>query len=88
MPSNLFWTSSWTGENDAAGNLGAVGADRTTITWQELVESHRSASAPTPDDVTLLFDGRRLDSEDKVLEWLAEIESDRAAGRSALDELP
>lgn len=43
---------------------------------------------PTADDVTVLFDGRRLDSKEQVLRWLAEIESDRAAGRLAIDELP
>jgi len=58
------------------------------VTFEELCESHRNALAPTPDDVTVLFDGRRLDSKEKVFEWLAEIESDRAAGRSALDDLP
>lgn len=58
------------------------------MTFEELSESHRNAPPPTPDDVTVLFDGRRLDSKEKVLEWLAEIESDRTAGRSALADLP
>jgi hypothetical protein len=40
---------------------------------------------PTSDDVTVTLDGRRLDSKEKVLEWLAEIESDRAAGRTVAD---
>jgi hypothetical protein len=72
----------------AAGSLETVSIDRRAVTFEELSESHRSASAPTSDDVTVLFDGRRLDSKEKVLEWLAQIESDRAAGRSALAELP
>jgi hypothetical protein len=59
-----------------------------TVTLEALAESNRSAPVPTPDDVTVLFDGRRLDSKAKVLEWLAEVDADRAAGRSALDELP
>jgi hypothetical protein len=58
------------------------------LNFDELSRCHRDAPAPTTDDVTVLFDGRRLDSRAKVLEWLAEIEADRAIGRSALDELP
>ena len=65
-----------------------MSTQRVTVTLEELAESYRSAPVPTPDDVTVLFDGRRLDSKAKVLEWLAEIDADRAAGRSALDELP
>ncbi len=65
-----------------------VSADRVATTFEQLAESHRRALPPTPDDVTVLFDGRRLDSKEKVLAWLAEIDSDQAAGRSALDELP
>jgi hypothetical protein len=55
------------------------GADRVSI---------REAAPPTADDVIVLFDGRRLDTQEKVLAWLEEIEADRAAGRSVLDELP
>jgi hypothetical protein len=58
------------------------------LNFDELSRCYRDAPAPTADDVTILFDGRRLDSRAKVLEWLAEIEADRAIGRSALDELP
>lgn len=54
---------------------------------KELHEDVRQAGPATPDDVTVLNDGRRLDSKEKVLAWLREIEADRAAGRSALDEL-
>ena len=57
-------------------------------TFEELSASYRVAAPPTEDDVTLLFDGRRLDSKEKVLAWLGEIEADRACGRSALDDLP
>lgn len=40
---------------------------------------------PTPDDVTL--DGRRIDSKEKAIAWLAEIEADHAAGKTAADTL-
>ena len=38
---------------------------------------------PTPDDVTITLDGRRIDSKEKAIAWLAEIEADRAAGKTA-----
>jgi hypothetical protein len=45
-----------------------------------------SAARPsTADDVSITFDGRRLDSQETVLAWWAEVEpliqADRAAGR-------
>jgi hypothetical protein len=43
---------------------------------------------PTSDDVSITMDGRRLDSKEKVLAFLAEIEADRAAGRTIADKLP
>jgi hypothetical protein len=51
---------------------------------------------PTPDDVTILWDGRRLDSREAVMEWLADVEEKRAEeatdgvvrrGRANLDRL-
>jgi hypothetical protein len=36
----------------------------------------------TPDDVSITMDGRRLDSRDAVLTFLAEIESERAEHRA------
>lgn len=45
---------------------------------EELFERVRHAPPPTDDDVTILWDGRRLDSREKVLEWLAEVEAVRA----------
>jgi hypothetical protein len=70
------------------GYPGIVSTERAMATFEELAEAYKNAPVPTADDVTVLFDGRRLDSKAKVLGWLVEIEADRAAGRSALDELP
>lgn len=42
----------------------------------------------TADDVSITLDGRRLDTKEKVLAFLAEIEADRAAGRPVVPELP
>ena len=53
------------------------------ISAEELFERVRTAPPPTDDDVTVLWDGRRLDSKEKVLQWLAELEEARKAGDSA-----
>jgi hypothetical protein len=45
------------------------------------------ACPPTADDVTITLDGRRIDSKEKAIAWLAEIEADRAAGKTAADTL-
>jgi hypothetical protein len=42
---------------------------------------------PTLDDVTIALDGRRIDSKEKAIAWLAEIEAHRAAGKTAADTL-
>ncbi len=47
----------------------------------EFVARVRAAAPPTDDDVSITRDGRRLDSKEAVLAWLAEVEADRAAGR-------
>jgi len=51
---------------------------------EELFERVRHAPPPTDDDVTILWDGRRLDSKKKVLEWLAEVEAVRAEEATAV----
>jgi hypothetical protein len=43
----------------------------------------RHAEPPTDDDVTILWDGRRLDSREAVMEWLAEVEAKRAEEAAA-----
>jgi hypothetical protein len=48
------------------------------MTAEELVERVRHAAPPTEDDVTILWDGRRLDSREAALEWLAEVAAKRA----------
>ena len=54
----------------------------------EVPESHRPArmnavlSPSTPDDQSRTWDGRVLDTKEKVLEFLAEVEEARASGRS------
>ena len=48
------------------------------MTTEELIERVRHAAPPTSDDVTILWDGRRLDSRESVMEWLAEVDAKRA----------
>ncbi len=48
----------------------------------EFVARVRAAAPATADDVSITLDGRRLDSKEPVLAWLAEVEAERAAGRS------
>ncbi len=53
-------------------------AAQPVMTAEEWFEGMRQARPPTPDDVTILWDGRRLDSREAVMEWLAEVELKRA----------
>jgi hypothetical protein len=53
-------------------------AAQPVMTADELVERVRHAGPPTEDDVTILWDGRRLDSREAALEWLAEVAAKRA----------
>jgi hypothetical protein len=42
---------------------------------------------PTSDDVSITLDGRRLDTKEKVLAFLAEIEVERSSGMTTEDTL-
>ena len=53
-------------------------AAQPVMTAEELVERVRHAPPPTEDDVTILWDGRRLDSREAALQWLAEVAAKRA----------
>lgn len=58
-------------------------ADRVIRMSLEEFEARMGAGGPsTPDDVGVkTIDGRHLKTKDEILEWLAEIEADRVAGR-------
>jgi len=64
------------------GILWAMAA-QPVMTAEEWFEGMRHAAPPTRDDVTILWDGRRLDSREAVMEWLAEIEVKRAQEAAA-----
>lgn len=53
---------------------------------EEFEARMRAGGPPTPDDVTILTDGRHLDSKEAVLEWWAEVEAERAAGRMVVPD--
>jgi hypothetical protein len=49
------------------------------MTVTELAERMRFAGPPTEDDVTILADGRRLDSSEAVKAWLIEVDAIRTS---------
>ena len=55
--------------------------------FDELADLVRRAPSSTPNDVSITTDGRRLDTKDKALAFLAEIEAERAAGVTVDDLL-
>ena len=55
---------------------------RKVITGDAWRDMGRSLPPPTDDDVSITKDGRRLDSKEKVLEFLAELEAEREAERA------
>lgn len=64
-----------------------AGDVRPVLNLAELAESVRSAPRRSADDVSITLDGRHLDSKEKVLAFLAEVEADRIAGRPVVDQL-
>ncbi|MDP9402656.1 MAG: hypothetical protein M3P85_04840 [Actinomycetota bacterium] len=52
------------------------------IDWPDLKAKMEAGGPPTSDDVSITTDGRRLDSKEKVLEFLAELEAEREAART------
>ncbi len=56
---------------------------KTVVEWAERMHS---AAPPTEDDVTVLLDGRRLDSRESVEAWLAEVDAIRVR-EAATDDI-
>jgi len=50
------------------------------LSFEELAEAVRHAPEPTEDDVTVTWDGRVINTKEKLLAWLKEIEAERARG--------
>lgn len=62
--------------------VGNVASEVIQVTAAELEAKMRVGGPRTDDDVSITLDGRRLDSKQAVLDWWAEVEAERAAGRS------
>ena len=68
----------------AGGTLGRMVLARAKSA-EEVIERMSHAAPPTPDDVTVLWDGRRLNSREAVMEWLAEVDAQRAEKAAGTD---
>jgi hypothetical protein len=55
------------------------------MTAEEWFAAMEHAELPTADDVTILLDGRCLDSREAVLRWLEDFQTERAAGAASTD---
>ena len=55
------------------------------MTAEEWFVAMHDAEPPTADDVTILLDGRRLDSREAVLRWLEDLRAERTAGAASTD---
>lgn len=58
-------------------------AAQPVMTVEELAAALRHAPAATPDDVTVLSDGRRIDSPENAIAWLSELAAARAGTDAA-----
>lgn len=54
------------------------------LSREQIAEMSRDLPAATSDDVSITSDGVRLDSREKVLAFLAEIERERQGGASSV----
>lgn len=50
------------------------------LTFEELAEAVKHASPPTADDVSITWDGRAINTKEKLLAWLEEVEANERAG--------
>jgi hypothetical protein len=55
-------------------------AAQPVMTAEEWLRRMKDATPVTDDDVSILWDGTRLDSREAVMEWLAEVEAKRVEG--------
>lgn len=52
---------------------------RLIVDWDEVSAGARRSGPPTPDDVSITRDGRRIDTADKVREMIAELQQRQRA---------
>ncbi len=68
----VAWCPSSRPRRGPSGNVGGV-REVIRLNWAELKARLEGGGAPTDDDVSITNDGRRLDSKEAVLEFLAEV---------------
>lgn len=56
-------------------------AAKPVLTLGELFEAIKAGEPPTPDDVSVAADGTRLDTPEKVMAWIEEVNLARAAAQ-------
>lgn len=50
------------------------------LTFEEWAEARKHSPPPTDDDVTITWDGRAINTKEKLLAWLEEVEANRKGG--------
>ena len=73
-------TKSFTTLHGSYNGIVVRGRAKSVVEWAERMQS---AKPPTDDDVTVLPDGRRLDSRESVEAWLQEVATIRHARDSS-----
>jgi hypothetical protein len=66
-----------------AGGMSPTKPARSFDEW--VAEAGKITREPTPDDVSITLDGTRLDSKDKVLAFLADLEVERRERTEEVD---
>ena len=57
-----------------------MGDVKPVLTFEELAKAVKHAPPATSDDVSITWDGRAINTKEKLLAWLKEIEAEDAAG--------
>ncbi|MDA8392165.1 MAG: hypothetical protein M0Z87_05060 [Actinomycetota bacterium] len=56
------------------------GGAELVLTFEELAEAVRHAPPPTDDDVPITWDGRAINTKEKLFAWLKEVDTNYRAG--------
>lgn len=56
------------------------GGPEPLLTVEEWAEARKHCPPPTADDVTITWDGRAINTKEKLLAWLREVEANEKAG--------
>jgi len=56
------------------------GGPQLVLTFEQWAEARKHCPPPTDDDVTITWDGRAINTKEKVLAWLKEVDTNYRAG--------